>query len=206
VTSEGVDALLRSFAEGRGHLGFSFDELTAAHADRVGPAQLADWLARARASGDLVDVPSDEEGAPRYCLAVALGHGDRLDLRVPAEPASVTALRHAAARFLERHRVPDPGALLLAISEAATNAILHAYVGEQPGLVRLVMCAEPERLVVVVRDWGNGMRPRPDSPGLGLGLPTIANLADSFNVEVPDGGGTLLRMHFGRPQQRPVAA
>ena len=62
--------------------------------------------------------------------------------------------------------------------------------------VRVVACAEPNRLVVVVRDWGTGMRPRPDSPGLGLGLPTIATLASSFDVEAASERGTLLRMHF----------
>jgi anti-sigma regulatory factor (Ser/Thr protein kinase) len=59
-----------------------------------------------------------------------------------------------------------------------------------------VVCAEPDQLVVVVRDWGTGMRPRPDSPGLGIGLPTIASLANVFDVEAADGVGTLLRMHF----------
>ena len=58
------------------------------------------------------------------------------------------------------------------------------------------MCAEAEQLVVVVRDWGQRMAPRPDSPGLGLGLPTIATLAGAFVVEDADGSGTLLRMHF----------
>ena len=65
-------------------------------------------------------------------------------------------------------------------------------------------CAEPDRLVVVVRDWGAGMGPRLDSPGLGLGLPTIATLAASFDVEAADGAGTLLRMQFPRDGESPL--
>jgi serine/threonine-protein kinase RsbW/stage II sporulation protein AB (anti-sigma F factor) len=121
---------------------------------------------------------------------------ERLDLRVAATDLAAAQLRHAARRFAEQHLVADAEGLELAVSEAATNAILHAYRDGPAGEIRLVMCPEPDRIVVVVRDWGAGMLPRPDSPGLGLGLPTMATLAELFAVEVPDNGGTLVRMHF----------
>lgn len=122
----------------------------------------------------------------------------RIDVRLPARPASIPQLRHAVTAFASEHGAEDPHAIGLAVTEAATNAVVHAYTERPPGEVRVVVCAEPERLVVVVRDWGHGMRPRHDSPGLGLGLPTIATLASSFNVEAAEGEGTLLRMHFER--------
>ena len=51
--------------------------------------------------------------------------------------------------------------------------------------------------MVVVRDYGCGMSPNPDSPGLGLGLAVIGRLATELNIERPDeGGGTRLRMCF----------
>ena len=62
--------------------------------------------------------------------------------------------------------------------------------------MRVVACAEPDRLVVVVRDYGCGMSPNPDSPGLGLGLSVIGRLATELNIERPDDGGTRLRMCF----------
>ena len=40
------------------------------------------------------------------------------------------------------------------------------------------------------------MQPRTDSPGAGLGLPLIANLAETFSVTAPAGGGTELSMTF----------
>jgi serine/threonine-protein kinase RsbW/stage II sporulation protein AB (anti-sigma F factor) len=52
-----------------------------------------------------------------------------------------------------------------------------------------------ERLTVVVHDEGRGMLPRPDSPGLGLGLPLIATLAESLELGT-DGGSTEVRMTF----------
>jgi serine/threonine-protein kinase RsbW/stage II sporulation protein AB (anti-sigma F factor) len=124
------------------------------------------------------------------------GSTDRIDVRVPARPEHVSALRKAAQAFAAERGLPDPAAVGLAVSEAATNAVLHAYTDGGEGEIRLVCCSFDDRLVVVVRDWGTGMRPRPDSPGLGLGLPTIATLCGGFDVEAADGVGTLLRMQF----------
>jgi serine/threonine-protein kinase RsbW/stage II sporulation protein AB (anti-sigma F factor) len=49
-----------------------------------------------------------------------------------------------------------------------------------------------------VSDAGRGLIPRPDSPGLGLGLAIIAQIADEFEIDEPDAGGTRVRMGFGR--------
>lgn len=122
----------------------------------------------------------------------------QLDVRLPAVAGSIPLARHQVVTFAAQHRMPDPEAIGLAVTEALTNVVLHAYPEDDSGEVRVVACPEPERLVVVVRDWGAGMRPRPDTPGLGLGLPTIATLASAFDVEAAEGRGTLLRMHFER--------
>jgi anti-sigma regulatory factor (Ser/Thr protein kinase) len=123
---------------------------------------------------------------------------DRIELRMPAEPRAVRAIRDAARRFAVEHGARDTDALALALTEAVTNVVVHAYRDGERGDVRVVACAEPARLVVVVRDYGCGMRPRHDSPGLGVGLSLIGHLASHFDVEAPDGDGTRLRMHFPR--------
>jgi serine/threonine-protein kinase RsbW len=53
-----------------------------------------------------------------------------------------------------------------------------------------------ERLTVVVHDEGRGMLPRPDSPGLGLGLPLIATLAESLELGTGSEDRTEVRMTF----------
>ena len=123
---------------------------------------------------------------------------ERLELRTQATPAAVQGVRRAVVDFAELHGVGVAPDVALAVSEAITNAVLHAYRGDDSGgPVRVVACAEPGRLVVVVRDYGCGMRPNPDSPGLGLGLSVIGRLATELNIERPDeGGGTRLRMCF----------
>ena len=51
-------------------------------------------------------------------------------------------------------------------------------------------------LVVEVRDRGDGISPRASSPGLGLGLPLIASLADTVQLGRDEAGHTEVRMGF----------
>ena len=76
-----------------------------------------------------------------------------------------------------------------------TNVVLHAYPGE-PGEVHVRVERSGRTLRVVVSDDGSGMLPRPDSPGLGLGLPLIAQLVDGLDVHRRERGGTELCMRF----------
>jgi serine/threonine-protein kinase RsbW/stage II sporulation protein AB (anti-sigma F factor) len=109
-------------------------------------------------------------------------------------------VRRAVVDFAELHGVGHGPDVALAVSEAVTNAVLHGYRDGASGDVRVVACAEADRLVVVVRDYGCGMSPHPDSPGLGLGLSVIGRLTTEMNIERPDrGGGMRLRMHFANP-------
>jgi anti-sigma regulatory factor (Ser/Thr protein kinase) len=123
----------------------------------------------------------------------------RFELRVPARPSSVSDLRKGVVEFATAVGFENTGPIALAVSEAATNAVIHAYRDSEPGDIRLVVCDKPDRLVVVVRDYGSGMMPRADSPGLGLGLPMISTMANDVQVEAAQGAGTLLRMHFAKP-------
>jgi serine/threonine-protein kinase RsbW/stage II sporulation protein AB (anti-sigma F factor) len=122
---------------------------------------------------------------------------ERLELRLQATPAAVPGVRRAVVDFAELHGIGVAPDIALAVSEAVTNAVLHAYRDGKAGDMRVVACAEPKRLVVVVRDYGCGMSPHPNSPGLGLGLSVIGRLTTELNIERPDqGGGTRLRMSF----------
>jgi serine/threonine-protein kinase RsbW/stage II sporulation protein AB (anti-sigma F factor) len=122
---------------------------------------------------------------------------ERLELRTQATPSAVPGVRRAVVDFAELHGLGVAPDIALAVSEAVTNAVLHAYRDGRPGMMRVVACAEPHRLVVVVRDYGCGMSPHPNSPGLGLGLSVIGRLASELNIERPiEGGGTRLRMSF----------
>jgi len=130
---------------------------------------------------------------------VATLYRERFVRSWPAVPASVAEARRAVVEFAGRLGA-TPAALAaieLALSEASTNAVQHAYVeSDRPGPV--LVTAEPfdTCLRVTVQDEGAGMRPRPDSPGLGLGLPLISQMTQSFEVQRAPGGGTILCMRF----------
>jgi serine/threonine-protein kinase RsbW/stage II sporulation protein AB (anti-sigma F factor) len=121
---------------------------------------------------------------------------------LPAVPASVPVLRTQVAEFVFAAGVRDPqlSAVKLAVSEAVTNAVVHAYVdAEQPGEVRVVTFVKGGAVHVIVSDDGTGMVPRVDSPGLGVGLPFIANSADTLQIGISKRGGTELQMTFRVP-------
>src|SRR4051794_36347353 len=93
---------------------------------------------------------------------------------VPATPDQVAKLRHEVTSYAQRVGVADGrlGDVKLAVSEAATNAVLHAYRDREPGEIRVhAELDDRGGLTITVEDDGFGPLPRPDSPGLGLGLP-----------------------------------
>lgn len=86
----------------------------------------------------------------------------------------------------------------LAVSEALSNVVMHAYVDRaEPGVMRISAGRAGDRLLVEVEDEGVGIRPRLDSPGGGLGLALIASLASEVEFgHGPCGRGALVRMTF----------
>jgi serine/threonine-protein kinase RsbW len=87
--------------------------------------------------------------------------------------------------------------IALAITEATTNVVLHAYRDrERPGTVAIKAERYDDHVCFYVLDEGTGLAPRVDSPGLGLGLGLIAQVADSADVRTPETGGTEVVMRF----------
>ncbi|QEC46342.1 ATP-binding protein [Baekduia soli] len=65
---------------------------------------------------------------------------------------------------------PRTEGLAVAVSEALTNVVMHAYTDcSAPGDIELHAYRVPDDgLNITVCDDGRGVRPRADSPGLGL--------------------------------------
>jgi serine/threonine-protein kinase RsbW/stage II sporulation protein AB (anti-sigma F factor) len=108
-------------------------------------------------------------------------------------------MRREVAAFAERAGMDEDGvgSVRLAVSEAATNAVVHAY-RESAGELQVRAYVERDELVVIVCDTGLGLAPRPDSPGLGLGMPLMASVTSSFRV-VSREIGTEIHMAFPLP-------
>ena len=127
----------------------------------------------------------------------------RLRARFPNRPETVRAIRNevtpiARACGLGEDAVQD---VRVAVSEAATNAVVHgdAEIGADV-VVRIELFGD--ELCIVIADQGQGIRPRPDSPGLGLGLPIISTLAKRMEVVSPGADGrTEVHMYFPCPRR-----
>jgi serine/threonine-protein kinase RsbW len=121
-----------------------------------------------------------------------------------AVPESVAEARRAARAVAERHRAGEDltASMLVCVSEAVTNVVLHAYRDREGGGEVELEADKPDGyLCVYVRDRGGGLRPRPDSPGAGYGLSLITQLASELTVHTGGSGGvgTELVMRFDLP-------
>jgi anti-sigma regulatory factor (Ser/Thr protein kinase) len=121
-----------------------------------------------------------------------------IELALPARAENIAIVRHAFGALGEAYDVGEQtlSDLRLAVTEACTNVVVHAYPEGQEGPLEVRASIAGEKLTVVVRDRGQGIAPRPDSPGLGLGLPLIASLADTVQLGRDESGHTEVRMGF----------
>jgi serine/threonine-protein kinase RsbW len=129
-----------------------------------------------------------------------------MQLALPARAENIAIVRHAFGALSEACEV-DPQMLSdirLAVTEACTNVVVHAYPDGREGPLEVLACMEGQELTVVVRDEGDGITPRPDSPGLGLGLPLIASLAESVNLGRDEQERTEVRMTFSLANGHPL--
>jgi len=117
-----------------------------------------------------------------------------------AIPENVGVLREAVVRFAvasgATQRIREQ--IALAVSEALSNCVIHAYFDrDPPGPVTVEAWAREGTLIVLVSDEGRGMLPRLDSPGLGIGLPLMAQMCDQLDIEASDDQpGVRMRLTF----------
>jgi anti-sigma regulatory factor (Ser/Thr protein kinase) len=124
----------------------------------------------------------------------------RFAARFPAVPEAIGAIRGEMAAIADECGLDESGAanVKLAVSEAATNVVMHAYQDE-PGEITAQAYYSDGELMITIADEGSGMKPRVSSPGLGLGLPVIATAASRFEV-ISKENGTEIQMVFPCPK------
>jgi serine/threonine-protein kinase RsbW len=123
---------------------------------------------------------------------------ETLDLKLPASPSSVAEARHELTAYAERCGWYDLWPVKVAVSEAVGNAVVHAYPDGRGGHVRIRAHLDQGRLLVSIEDDGVGMRPRIDSPGLGIGISLIQRLTDGLVMKERSAGGVQVELCFAR--------
>jgi serine/threonine-protein kinase RsbW len=103
---------------------------------------------------------------------------------VPAAPVNVGIVRRELDSALAKEQVESAkrNDIMLVLSEAAGNVVLHAYRPLPPGLLFVDAAITGRTLLLRVCDCGRGMEPRADSPGLGIGLSLMSRLSDGLEV------------------------
>jgi serine/threonine-protein kinase RsbW len=140
--------------------------------------------------------------------------GERVCLEIPPKPQFVSLCRLALTAICREHRFSDDeiADLKLAITEACSNSIRHAYdedhleaagngngAGSAGPKVFVTYLVQEDRLVVEVRDHGKGFDwegpTEHELPEGGLGISIIQAVCDEFEVFTPsDGLGSALRL------------
>lgn len=160
--------------------------------------QIRDGLIR-----ELVTLADDvPEAQARLGLSPSQAASD-LRVELPAVPDSVPTVRRAARAYAAAAGVTDLEAVELAVTEAVTNAVLHAYIEEPtPGAVTLLGRRDRHDVLLCVQDEGRGLLPRDDSPGLGMGLAIMHRSAAEISFVGPPqrSRGTEVRLRFPAPR------
>jgi serine/threonine-protein kinase RsbW len=128
---------------------------------------------------------------------VAAGLSSDVRLTLPARPENVAVIRHVLGAFAEALRLPAELVedMRLAVTEACTNVVRHAYQdGEGP--IDVTIRPDGDRIELIVTDQGRGLGPSTDVSGPGLGLPLIAALAESVQLDHSPTRGSRVAMSF----------
>jgi serine/threonine-protein kinase RsbW len=126
-----------------------------------------------------------------------------IHLRIPAKPEYITLCRLALTGLAQLRDIGEDtmADLKLALTEAVSNSVRHAYGDKGSGHVDITYELQPDRLRIQVVDDGAGFDPH-EAPSLvgeelsegGLGIAIIRTIADEFEIESKPGArGSRLR-------------
>lgn len=129
-------------------------------------------------------------------------------ITLPADPAQLHGLRARLRRSLAGLSLERRDEVLLAVAEAAANAVEHAYLGDRTGVIEVSLWTESDALCVQVRDNGRWREPpRPPRPtGHGLGIPLMHRLINCVLIHHDRHGTQVLLRHpitYPAPDQAP---
>ncbi len=131
----------------------------------------------------------------------ANGGSRRVRLRIPARAEYITLGRLALTGLSRLQELSEEtlADLKLALTEACSNSVRHAYRDGREGIVEILYDLRPDRLVIEVSDDGPGfdyVEADGEERGLtegGLGLAIIRSVSDEFELgsRQPEGGSRL---------------
>jgi serine/threonine-protein kinase RsbW len=141
-----------------------------------------------------------EEG--RHPVPEAPGRVEFVHRSWPADPAQLSVIRKELSNWLAPLALTEDETadVVLAVDEAAANAVRHAYGPGRSGVVELTLWTEPGTLCVEIVDHGNWRppampRPAVDTGDSGRGIPLMSTMADAVLIHYDARGSRVLLRH-----------
>lgn len=146
----------------------------------------------------------------------APGHIEFVHRRWPADPGQLSVIRRELAGWLAPLSLTDDETadVVLAVDEAAANAVRHAYGPDEAGSVELTLWTEAAgedgqgdagqaTLCIEVVDHGSWQPPVERPIEGGRGIPLMTTMSESVLIHYDERGSrVLLRHRIDDPQRR----
>lgn len=132
----------------------------------------------------------------------APGHIEFLHRSWPADSEQLSIIRHQLAGWLAPLRLTDneTADVVLAVDEAAANAVRHAYGPEESGVVELTLWTEEGTLSIEVVDHGHWRPPVAEPADGGRGIALMNVMSESVLIHYDDRGSRVLLRHRIPPE------
>ncbi|GAA1230506.1 ATP-binding protein [Pseudonocardia alaniniphila] len=131
------------------------------------------------------------------------GHVEFVHRSWPADPDQLVLIRRELGSWLAPLALTEDEVadVVLAVDEAAANAVRHAYGPDESGAVELTLWTEPGTLSIEVVDHGSWRPPVEEPTHGGHGIPLMSRMSESVLIHF-DGRGSrvLLRHRIAAPE------
>lgn len=122
---------------------------------------------------------------------------DPLRFEVPATAERLAQIRHRLLAWIAPLGVPDPvvADIVLAVNEACTNSVEHAYRNADAGTIEIEASLVAGDIVVCIGDQGSWRPPSDEPTTRGRGLPIMEATSDRVEL-MRSASGTTVRVTF----------
>ncbi len=131
----------------------------------------------------------------------------KYQLKIPSQSDNLAIIRDVVAKVASRvgFDTDEASKIELAVDEACTNVIKHAYTNNSNQMIEVSIKVDQEKLIITVADKGKGFDPdKIKLPDLnesikegrkgGLGLCLIKTLMDKVEFEIKPGSKNKVKM------------
>ena len=134
------------------------------------------------------------------------GHVEFVHRSWPADSEQLAVIRRELSDWLAPLGLTEEETadVVLAVDEAAANAVRHAYGPDETGAVELTLWTEPGTLSIEVVDHGSWRAPATDpSRQSGRGIPLMSTMSESVLIHYDERGSRVLLRHRIQDEAEP---